>query len=198
ETVRSLVTAIEAKDSYTRGHSERVAWYARLICNRLALSDLERQQVEWAALLHDIGKVALDSEMLCKPSALSPDEYCLIRNHPVRAAEILAGIEFLEDSVPLIQSHHERMDGCGYPAGMPGTDIPLGARVLAVADSFDAMTSSRAYRGALTYEAACTELRDLADVQFDAMCVEEFLAAIDRETVDRLLESREWTTQWQA
>lgn len=198
ETVRSLVTAIEAKDAYTRGHSERVAWYARLICERLRLPEPEQQRIEWAALLHDIGKVALDSEMLCKPGALSPTEYSLVREHPTRAAEILAGIEFLEDSVPYIQAHHERIDGGGYPCGVQGAEIPLGARVLAVADSFDAMTSSRAYRDALTYEHACLEMRTMSGVQFDPECVSELLAAINSETVDRLLESREWASQWTA
>lgn len=198
DTVRSLVTAIEAKDAYTRGHSERVAWYARLICERLRLPEPEQQRVEWAALLHDIGKVALDSEMLCKPSTLSSAEYDLVREHPLRAAEILSDIEFLEDAVPYIRAHHERIDGCGYPQGLPAAAIPLGARVLAVADSFDAMTSTRAYRQALTYDHACGELLDKAGEQFDAECVSEFLAAIDSEMVERLLATREWATQWEA
>ncbi|MDP2233412.1 MAG: HD-GYP domain-containing protein, partial [Actinomycetota bacterium] len=192
ETVRSLVTAIEAKDSYTRGHSERVAWYARLISGRVSLPEHEIQRVEWAALLHDIGKVALDSEMLKKTSSLTVGEYALVREHPSRAVDILSGIDFLEESVPYISAHHERIDGAGYPKGLEGSDIPLGARILAVADSFDAMTSTRAYRDALTYDRACDELRSLAGTQFDEGCVEVFLEVVDAEMVDQLLGTSEW------
>ncbi len=195
ETVRSLVAAIEAKDSYTRGHSERVARYARIICDVRSLPESECQRIEWAALLHDVGKVALDSEMLRKAGPLTNEEIRLVREHPVRASEILGGVDFLEDSVPLIRSHHEWVDGTGYPVGLRGTEIPDGAKILAVADSFDAMTSSRAYRSALSYEQACDELRKLAGAQFDKGCVEDFLNAVDTETVTKLLRAREWVVE---
>jgi len=192
ETVRSLVTAIEAKDAYTRGHSERVAWYARLLSSRLNLPEPEQQTVEWAALLHDIGKVAIDSEMLNKPDGLSEEEFAQIREHPSRATEILSGVDFLEDSIPCVHAHHERIDGSGYPRGLSGDEIPLGARILAVVDSFDAMTSSRAYRDALPYDRACAELVASRGSQFDERCVTEFLAAIDAEMVRNLLATNEW------
>lgn len=193
ETVRSLVTAIEAKDPYTRGHSERVAWYARALSERIQLPESQRQSIEWAALLHDVGKVALDTEMLRKPDQLTAAEYELVREHPARAVDILSGIDFLEESIPFVSAHHERIDGTGYPAGLAADQIPLGAKILAIADSFDAMTSTRAYREAFTFESACAELACRAGTQFDPTCVEEFLEIVDASMVTQLLETREWT-----
>lgn len=177
-TVRSLVAALEAKDPYTRGHTERVASYAGIIAGRLGLNERETKQVEWASLLHDIGKVAVSDETLSRPGKLSTEEFCAVREHPRTAALILEEIEFLSDIAPYVTAHHERIDGNGYPSGLSGDDIPLGARILAVADVFDAMTSSRSYRAALSFDEAIKELRDSAGDQLDPMCVEAFVDAV--------------------
>lgn len=187
DTVRSLVAAIEAKDPYTRGHSERVAWYAVEIARGMGLPDSECQRIEWAALLHDIGKVAIDTQILNKPTALSPSESDVVRKHPEQAEAILDDIDFLEEAIPLIRSHHERLDGSGYPSGLADEDIELGARILAVADSFDAMTSSRAYRQALSVEEATDELLGCAGAGLDIECVRQLLAVVDADTVHRLM-----------
>jgi len=192
ETVRSMVAAIEAKDSYTKGHSERVAWYAKTMAEAMCLPEQQVQSIEWAALLHDVGKVAIDVDTLTKPRALSAAEIESVRRHPALAAQILNDIDFLADVVPLVEAHHERMDGSGYPIGARGDEIPLGARILAVADSFDAMTSSRAYRQALPVEVALEEVELGAGVLFDRACVEQLVACIDSATVNALLAQSEY------
>jgi len=192
ETVRSLVAAIEAKDAYTKGHSERVAWYARTLAEGLYMPEPEVRSVEWAALLHDVGKVALDVDTLTKPRELSRDEITSVRRHPALAAQILSEIDFLADVIPMVEAHHERLDGSGYPAGLSGEEIPLGARILAVADSFDAMTSSRAYRQALPVDEALNEVRRGAGVLFDQRIVEQLLSSVDSTTVSGLLAQSEF------
>lgn len=191
ETVRSLVAAIEAKDAYTKGHSERVAWYARKLAESLGMSDDEVRSVEWAALLHDVGKVALDVHTLTKPRALSTEEIESVRRHPLLAAQILEEIDFLADVVPMVEAHHERLDGSGYPAGLKGDEIPIGARILAVADSFDAMTSSRAYRQAMPVDHALGEVAGGAGSLFDRRVADELLLLVDAEVVDGLLAQSE-------
>ncbi len=186
ETVRSLVTALEVKDPYTRGHSERVAWYARVVAEHSGLAESEVQRIEWAALLHDIGKVAIPTSTLVKPGPLTSEEHGAIRNHPSLAASILAEIDLLADIVPYVEMHHERVDGRGYPAGIKGDSLPLGARILAVADCFDAMTSSRAYRRALSYSDACSELRAAAGSQLDSGLVGILLEAVDESATARM------------
>ena len=188
ETVKSLVTTLEAKDPYTRGHSERVAWYAREISEEIGLSDLEVQRIEWSALLHDIGKVAIARRTLTKPEKLSDEEYQRIKEHPTTAAEILAEIELLDEVIPYVAMHHERIDGRGYPKGVPGESLPLGARILAVADCFDAMTSDRAYRAGLSHQEAIEELNRVRDQQIDGELADALLRRIDSHTMDRLLE----------
>lgn len=186
-TVRCLVTAIEAKDPYTRGHSERVAWYALQIAKALGLQDDDRQRIEWAALLHDVGKVAVSRRTLTKAGKLDNDEVAAIREHPEIAATILSEIDFLSDAVPYVLAHHERLDGNGYPHGKLQTELPIGARILAVADCFDAMTSQRAYRHALSYPDAARELRLAAGSQLDAECVEVLLESVDSTMLARIL-----------
>lgn len=175
DTLRSLVSALEAKDTYTRGHSERVARYARGTAEELGLSETQVKEIEQAALLHDIGKIAISTSILRKPAALSASEYELIQGHPALAADTLADIEFLEGIVPMISGHHERLDGKGYPHGLRGADITLGARILAVADCFDAMTSDRPYRQALQSHEAVSSLLTAAGTQLDHDCVAAFL-----------------------
>lgn len=188
DTVRSLVTVLEAKDPYTRGHSERVAWYARRIAEGLGWGDQEVQKIEWAALLHDIGKVAIPTSTLVKPGELTAAEYGTVQEHPGLAVEILDGIELLGDVIPFVGAHHERPDAHGYPHGLHLDEIPLGARILSVADCFDAMTSDRSYRCARAYEEAINELKAVSGTQLDARCVDALLASVDEAAICRLLE----------
>jgi putative nucleotidyltransferase with HDIG domain len=177
-TIRSLVAAIEAKDPYTKGHSVRVARYAVAISRALDLRDEDVERIEYASLLHDLGKVGISRALLAKESALTDFEFDQIRQHPDIGAHILESVPFLADVRPIVQYHHERIDGAGYGQGLAGDAIPLAARVLAVADSYDAMTSERPYRHALTHEAAVAELEAGVDRQFDADVVRAFVAAI--------------------
>ncbi len=181
ETVRSLVAAIEAKDPYTRGHSERVAGYSGLIGSAIALSPPEAKTLEFAALLHDLGKIGVRTETLVKQQALTQEEFAQIRRHPEVGKAVLDEVEFLEDVVPIVFAHHERPDGTGYPRGLLSDEIPVEARILAVADCFDAMTSNRAYRRPMTIDQAKAELGRVAGSQLDANLVEAFLAEIAGE-----------------
>lgn len=181
ETIRSLIAAIEAKDPYTRGHSERVAGYSNLIGKAVSLSPPAAKTLEFAALLHDLGKIGVRNETLVKKERLTHEEFAQIRQHPEVGKSVLEAVEFLEDIVPIVFSHHERPDGSGYPLGLRYDEIPLEARILAVADCFDAMTSNRAYRRPMTIEQARSELARVAGTQLDATLVEAFLAQIVEE-----------------
>jgi putative nucleotidyltransferase with HDIG domain len=174
DTISSLVAALEAKDVYTKGHSVRVAKYSVSIAAALGISDTAIERLEYAALLHDIGKVGVSRRVLAKPSALSSDEFTEIKRHPDIGAHILADVPYLADLVPSIEAHHERLDGSGYGHGVSGDAIPLEARVLAVADAYDAMTSSRPYRSAMTHDAALRELKHCCGTQFDESVVDAF------------------------
>jgi putative nucleotidyltransferase with HDIG domain len=178
DTVRSLVAAIEAKDPYTKGHSIRVARIAVAIAEQMAMEDRDVERLEYAALLHDLGKVGISRSVLSKPEALSDAEYAKIQEHPDIGARILESVPFLDDVRPIVQGHHERVDGAGYGHGLEGDGIPLAARILAVADSFDAMTAERPYRGPMTEDAAVAELRANAGSQFDPAAVEALIAAL--------------------
>jgi len=180
DTVRSLVTAIEAKDRYTHGHSERVAIHARRLAGVLGLTAAEVGLAERAALLHDVGKIGISMATLTSPVQLTPAEVRQVRRHPVIGAELTEGVAFLSDVVPIVRHHHERMDGAGYPDGLVGTEIPLLARVLAVVDSYDAMTSDRAYRPGMTDDDARAELHRVAGTQLDAHLVATFTTLLDQ------------------
>ncbi len=166
-TVKSLAAAIETKDKYTLGHSERVTQYAEVIGRELGLSTKETEDLRLAGLLHDIGKIGVDERILQKPSHLTPQEFEEIKKHPDYAADILNAIPQLEHIIPAIRHHHERFDGNGYPAGLKGGDIPYGAKILSIADTFDAMSSSRPYRDALPFETCIQEIQSCAGTQFD-------------------------------
>lgn len=177
-TVKSLVAAIDAKDEYTRGHSERVYRYSLQLATRLDLGEEEMRTLSWAALLHDIGKIAISSDILNKPSKLTDEEYRIIKTHPVRGVKVLEPIPQLRHILPAIRHHHERYDGRGYPDGIAGEEIPFLARILAVADTYDAMYSTRAYRPAQTKEFAIGQIREGAGTQFDPRMAEIFLEMI--------------------
>ncbi len=180
QTIRVLVKVIERKDPYTRGHSERVAEYALKIGKALGLNEEEQKFLLYAGLLHDIGKIGVREEVLNKSGRLTEEEYEEVKKHPVYGAEILGEVRFLRRISSTVMHHHERWDGKGYPDGLEETEIPLSARIIAVADAYDAMTSSRSYRGALTVEDAIAELRKGKGSQFDPYIVDVFLEILEK------------------
>jgi len=177
-TIKTLAASIDAKDPYTRGHSQRVMEYTLLAGAYLSFSSEEMETLEYAAVLHDIGKISIDSTILNKPGSLSKSEWNIIREHPVIGANLLKGITFLEKASELVLCHHEKFNGEGYPNGLSDEAIPLGARVIAVADAFDTMTTDRSYRAAMTVESAVKELNDYAGTQFCPVAVKAFVTGL--------------------
>jgi putative nucleotidyltransferase with HDIG domain len=181
QSLLGLANALEAKDPYTRGHSERVSAVSRGLASALELAPNIVDIVGQAGLLHDIGKIGVPEAILQKPTSLSPQEWQIMRGHPVIGAQIVAPFEFFEGAARVIRHHHERWDGSGYPDGLMGDDIPLEARIVAVADVFDALTSARSYRPALTRDAARALLLQQAGHTLDATIVAALLDMLDRE-----------------
>jgi putative nucleotidyltransferase with HDIG domain len=178
-TVRSLAAAVDAKDTYTRGHSDKVATYATMIAQRMGLSHDQRTALEMAAYLHDIGKIGVPESILLKPGGLTDDEMAQMRHHPLIGANILKPVAFPWAITPIVRHHHEYWDGNGYPAGLKGEEIPLLARILCVADSYEAMTADRPYRLGRSAADAATELELCAGSQFDPRVVEFMVGVID-------------------
>jgi putative nucleotidyltransferase with HDIG domain len=173
--VKGVIATLELKDPYTRGHSERVASYALILARVIEnLSKKEQKSFYYACLLHDIGKVHIPDSILMKPGKLTDEENEIIKTHPVVGAEAVKDVEGIKDNISVIRSHHERWDGKGYPDQLKGEEIPLLARVTAIADAFDAMTSSRSYRAALSVEVAYKRILEGKGSQFDPMLVEYF------------------------
>ena len=172
--VKSLVYAIEAKDVYTRGHSERVSRYCMLMAERLGLEEDQQNNLHWASILHDVGKIGIPEAILTKPDGLTDEEYSTIKEHPQKGYTILQPLDQLSESLPSILHHHERFDGGGYPGGLKGEEIPLLARIIAVADTFDAITSDRAYRPGRAPQEALAKIRGVAGTQLDPELVEVF------------------------
>ena len=177
QIARTLVLTLEARDPYTRGHSERVAQLARQIAFEMGFSQEEIKKIESAARLHDLGKIGIPDGILLKPSAITPSERAEIQLHPTKTVELLRFLGFMDGVLPIIEGHHERYNGGGYPSGLRGEEAPLGARILAVADAYDAMTSDRPYRAAMTSEEAIETLKQGAGTQWDPAVVEAFLRA---------------------
>jgi putative nucleotidyltransferase with HDIG domain len=173
-TVRALSNAVEARDAYTSKHAERVTAYAIAIGAALGATLSDTEEIEFGFLLHDIGKVAIPDAILYKPGPLTDKERALMEQHPLIGAEIVHGIEFLGAAAEVVRSHHERWDGQGYPDGLAGDQIPLAARVFAVADVFDALTTERPYRPASPLSAARTMIVEESGRQFDPKVVEAF------------------------
>jgi HD-GYP domain-containing protein (c-di-GMP phosphodiesterase class II) len=189
ELATSLGKAIDAKDPHTLAHSEEVAEVARVLAVGMGLGDKLAQAVHVAGHLHDIGKIGVPDAVLGKPGRLAPDEWERMKAHPAMGAAILAPLSCLAEIgvVGMVGAHHERFDGRGYPQGLRGRGIPLGARVIAVADSLSAMLQARPYRPAMTFDAADREIVRCAGTQFDPAVVEAFLAV--REDLARLTRS---------
>jgi len=181
-TIKTLAAAIDAKDPYTRGHSQRVMEYALLAGAYLSFSSEEMETLEYASILHDIGKISVDSTILNKPGALTKSEWEIILEHPAVGANLLRGITFLEKASELVLCHHERFDGGGYPNGIRGEVIPLGARLIAVADAFDTMTTDRSYRAAMTVDHSVRELYNCSGSQFCPIAVKAFISGLHLNT----------------
>lgn len=174
ETIKGLAQALEARDAYTRGHSERVTKYALLIAEELGLDSEQKRLISYAGLLHDIGKIGIADNILNKKSTLTQEDRKAIENHPLFGDQILGPIKFLREAQNIVLHHHEKYDGSGYPSKLKGEEIPLLARIITVADSFDAMTSDRPYRKAFSLDEAMGELRKKSGTQFDPKIVDVF------------------------
>ncbi len=181
KTVITLAKAVDAKDPYTHMHSQNVSKYSVHLAKYIGLSSQSIETIQRAGLLHDIGKIAVKDEVLQKPGKLTDEEYAHIKIHPVKGEEIIKSLPFLGEVINLIRHHHERYDGKGYPDGIKGTTIELGARILAIADSADAMTTDRPYRKALTIEEAKNELIKNKGMQFDPDLAEAFVRILEAE-----------------
>jgi len=184
-TVRALTNAVEARDAYTGKHAERVAAYGLELARRISPALAADPQTEFGFLLHDVGKVAIPDGLLHKAAQLTPDEEALMRRHPEIGAEIVSHVEFLGAAAITVRHHHERFDGGGYPDGLAGADIPLAARIFAVADALDAMTTDRPYRPGSSFSEARREIAAGAGRQFDPEVV-AVLDTIDDDEFDRL------------
>src|SRR5688500_12056090 len=171
-TLRALTAALETRDAETHGHSERVVSYSLRLGRECGLSREQMKALEFGALLHDIGKIGVPDAILRKPAKLTEEEWVKMREHPMHGQQILRGIEFLEGASRVVAQHHEKWDGTGYPLGLRAEEIDINARIFAVADAFDAITSDRVYRRGKPYEAAAQELDDWAGRQFDPKVVE--------------------------
>lgn len=181
-TAEALAEAVGSRDPYTGGHTRRVVEYSLRIAGAIGISERERQSLKLAAILHDIGKIGIDDAILRKGGALAKEEEAVMRKHPEIGARILGHVEEMYYVIPGVCYHHEWFDGTGYPEGFKGEEIPLAARVIAVADAFDALTTDRPYRKAITRDAACEELSKGAGTHYDPSLVEAFRSSL--ESVD--------------
>ncbi|HAZ07038.1 MAG TPA: hypothetical protein DCZ01_00630 [Elusimicrobia bacterium] len=185
EMVQTLARAVDSKDAYTHEHSDRARVKARRVAHELNLPDQMVRYIEYAALLHDIGKIGIDEAILLKPGKLTPEEYEQMKKHPIIGHQILSPVKYLGPVAQMVLYHQEWYDGRGYPEGLKGEEIPLGSRIVAVLDAWDAMTSDRPYRKALGKDIAISELKKGSGTQFDPKVVETFL----------LLESSDWSAE---
>jgi HD-GYP domain-containing protein (c-di-GMP phosphodiesterase class II) len=179
-TVKSLAAAIDGKDPYTRGHSERVARFSLAIGERLGLPDDELEKLRVSALLHDVGKIAIDDKILKKPAALTNEEFEVMKQHPQKGYKIMSQIPAMRDFLPGMYMHHEMIDGGGYPQGLKGDEIPMQARIVSVADTFDAMTTDRPYQKAMTLEVALEKIRALVGTRYDPSVVGALVEACEQ------------------
>ncbi|MDD5017899.1 MAG: HD domain-containing response regulator [Eubacteriales bacterium] len=192
DTIEVLRLAVDAKDEYTRGHSDRVAYYATKIGKLFGLPAHELEELRIAGIFHDIGKIGTADDILLKKQSLDKMEYEQIKQHPIKGAMILSAVSMFHDIVPIVRHHHEHIDGSGYPDGLKGDEIEMHARIISVADAFDAMMSDRHYRRHLSMDETKKQLSEGVDTQFDARVVEAFLNALshDRELLDMITAAR--------
>ena len=181
ESIETLRYTVEAKDPYTRGHSDRVSSYSVLIGEKLGLSDDDIRILKIGGLFHDIGKIGVPDAILLKDSKLSDEEYAEIKNHPTIGEHILSNATIFKDMIPIVKHHHERFDGRGYPSNLASTDIPYFARIAAVADTFDAMTSKRSYRDPLPLQVVIDEIKKCSGTQFDPEIAKVFVEILENE-----------------
>ena len=178
-TIKAIMEALDAKDSYTSGRSKRITYYSIIVAKQLGLSTIDTGKVELAGMLHDIGMIGVSDEILYKIDALSQEEYDEIKKHITYSVKILEDIKQLKDVVEIIKYHHEKYDGTGYPYGVKGEDIPLGSRIIAVADAFDSIISNRIYRNKIELQDALNEIKKGALTQFDPVVVKAFEDSFD-------------------
>lgn len=190
DSIQTLRYTVEAKDPYTRGHSDRVSEFSVLIGENLNMSEEDLKTLRVGGLFHDIGKIGIPDSILLKESKLTDDEYSQIKNHPSIGAHILCNAEVFKDIIPIVKHHHERYDGNGYPGKLKGEEIPFMARIAAVADTFDAMTSKRTYRNALDIEVVKSEIERCSGTQFDPQIAKVFLDILNND-YDKILEIQE-------
>ncbi|MCH7998552.1 MAG: diguanylate cyclase, partial [Chloroflexi bacterium] len=195
DVVAALVAALAAKDPVTAAHTERCSWYTAKLAEELGLGEEETSVIRLASLLHDIGKLAVPDDILCKPGPLNEEEWALMKQHPAAALHILGQIHSISEATPAIRHHHEHFDGSGYPDGLAREDIPLASRILLVTDAFDAMTTDRPYRKAMPVDAAVEELERNGGSQFDPLVVEAFLRILARDGAQPLLSMRSAATK---
>ena len=176
ESIETLRFTVEAKDKYTKGHSDRVSEYSLLIGKKIGLSPEELKKLRIGGLFHDIGKIGVPDSILLKTEKLTDEEYSEIKNHPAIGKHILSSASIFSDILPIVYHHHEKFDGTGYPGKLKGEEIPLLARIAAIADTFDAMISKRSYRDALSIDIAKEEIKRCAGTQFDPKLVDAFLS----------------------
>ena len=179
ESIQTLRYTVEAKDTYTRGHSDRVSQFSVLIGKKLGLSDNDLKTLQIGGLFHDVGKIGVPDAILQKQSKLTDDEYSEIKNHPSIGAHILSSATIFKDMIPIVKHHHEKYDGTGYPGKLAGENIPYLARIAAIADSFDAMTSRRTYRDSLPIDTVIAEFRRCKGTQFDPEITDVFLDVLE-------------------
>lgn len=190
DMIQTLRYTVEAKDLYTRGHSDRVSEYSVLIGEKLGLSIEQIKILRIGGLFHDIGKIGIPDSILLKPSKLTDEEYSQIKNHPSIGAHILGSAAIFQDIIPIVKHHHERYDGNGYPSKLKGEEIPYLARIAAVADTFDAMTSRRSYRGPIDVEHVKEEIKRCEGTQFDPQIAEVFIEILNND-FDKIKEIQE-------
>lgn len=181
ESIETLRFTVEAKDTYTRGHSDRVSEYSVLLGKKLGLSEEDINTLRIGGLFHDIGKIGVPDSILLKESKLTDNEYSEIKNHPSIGAHILSNATIFQDVLPIVKHHHERYDGNGYPGKLKGEEIPYLARIAAIADAFDAMTSKRTYRNSLGLDIVKSEFEKCKGTQFDPKCADAFLNILNNE-----------------
>jgi putative nucleotidyltransferase with HDIG domain len=184
ETVLALSRTLDARDSHSGSHSKRMAGLSEKMAMKFQMSTRETRELCWAALLHDIGKIGVEDQILYKPGPLNDREWEIMKTHPEVGAQMVRGLSGMENIATLIFGHHERMDGSGYPRGLCGEQIPLGARIIAVVDSYSAMTEGRPYRQARTHDQAIMELNKLSGTQYDAETVNAFISLFEENSVE--------------